>query len=115
MTAWFYLTLFVFIFVGHSISPKKGAFAGFVVWLIVSAIIVLLLAAERGFAAVFVLGSSVVLSFLSSIYSVKLLCRFDLGKKWMKIDHQGAGCMTHSIIFIISFYLVEYILEALFL
>lgn len=115
MTLLSFLLLLVCLFVGNLISQKNGPLIGFFVWAAMIALISIVLAAERGIANVLVLIATFVLPLLASIGGVRLLCRYEFGKKWLKMDHQGAGCLTYCVLYGISFYLVGEILSSLFL
>ena len=93
-------SLFLCYIVGSMFWRKKGGMYGliacFILWAIAAAIMVF----SKGTMYAIAFGISFAVSVFLSCQFKFLFLKTKLGKKWIKEDHQGTGCMTLLITFI---------------
>ena len=93
-------SLFLFYIVGSMSWREKGGMYGliacFILWAIAAAIMVF----SKGTMYAIAFGISFVAAIFLSFQFKFFLLKTAVGKKWIKIDHQGTGCMTLLITFI---------------
>lgn len=115
MTLCLLASLFLFYIVGSMFWRKKGGMYGliacFILWSIAAAIMVF----SKGTVYVIAFGISFVTAIFLSFQFKFFLLKTAFGKKWIKIDHQGTGCMTLLITFICLMSLFMEIVRALLL
>lgn len=108
-------SLFLFYIVGSMFWRKKGGMYGliacFILWSIAATIMVF---SKQAMYAIGV-GLSLVVSIFLSFQTKSLLLKTKLGKKWIKEDHQGSGCMILAVAFICLMSLFVGITRALLL
>ena len=108
-------SLFLFSIVGSMVWREKGGMYGliacFILWAIAAAIMVF----SKGTMYAIAFGISFVAAIFLSFQFKFLLLKTAFGKKWIKEDHQGIGCMTLVFVFICLMSLFMNIVRALLL
>ena len=108
-------SLFLFHIVGSMFWRKKGGMYGLIACFILWSIAVAIMVFSKGIMYAIGVGFSMVVSIFLSFQFKSLLLKTAFGKKWIKKDHQGTGCMTMVFVFICLMYLFMEIVRTLFL
>ena len=115
MTLCLLASLFLFYIVVSMFGRKKGGLYGliacFILWSIAAAIMVF----SQGTVYAIAIGIFFAVSVFLSFQLKFLLLKTKLGKKWIKEDHQGVGCITLVFVFICLMSLFVGITRALLL
>lgn len=108
-------SLFLFSIVGSMVWREKGSMYGLIACFILWSIAVAIMVFSKGIMYAIGIGFSMVVSIFLSFQFKSLLLKTAFGKKWIKKDHQGTGCMTLLITFICLMSLFMEIVRALLL
>ena len=115
MTAWFLVLLPLFLIVGSWFSKEKGSLYGLLVWAVLSVVTILVTLSRYDNKVLFVFIGATTLSALTSILLKRVLTRFHFGVRLIAEDHEGMGCMTLVVLFLIFLHLYKNALCFLFL
>ena len=115
MIGWILVSFPLFIILGRWYSKKKGGLYGLFVWLAIWLVINIIVLFSYEVSSGILLACTLILSALFAFYIKWLLLKIEIGKRFLVHDHGGIGCMTLTIVFIITAYFLRYILCRLFL
>lgn len=108
-------SLFLFYIVGSMFWRKKGGMYGLIACIILWSIAATIMVFSKEVMYAIAFGISFVAAIFLSIQFKFFLLKTAFGKKWIKIDHQGTGCMTLVFVFICLMSLFVGITRALLL
>lgn len=115
MTSWFLVLLPLFLIVGSWFSKERGCLYGLLVWTVLSVVTILVTLSRYDNKVLFVFIGATTLSALSTAFLMRVLTRFHFGVRLIAEDHQGMGCMTSVVLFLILLHLYKNVLCFLFL
>lgn len=98
-------SLFLCYIVGSMFWRKKGGIYGLIACFILWAIAASIMVFSKGTMYAIAFGISFAVSVFLSCQFKFLFLKTKLGKKWIKEDHQGSGCMILAVAFICLMYL----------
>ena len=115
MIGWILVSFPFFIILGRWCSKKKGSLYGLFMWLAIWLVINIIVLISYEISSVILLACTLILSALLAFYIKWLLLKIEIGRSFLMHDHGGIGCMTLTILFIITSYFLRYILYHLFI
>jgi hypothetical protein len=94
---------------------KKGGMYGLISCIVLWVIVAVIAVFSKGIMYAIAIGISFAVSVFLSFQFKFLFLKTKLGKKWIKEDHQGSGCMILAVAFICLMSLFVGIAKALVL